>query len=134
MPRGMGRCRESTAPLPRLRTGRRSLENYLHPEAIREARGLNIIYSATEDVAERAARAAYPPSEPVFAWEALSRRARRRHRDRTKAWLNTDAVERMTVAGLAEQDPAGDVVAWLTAIGDLLSVSTASTAGCRAVE
>lgn len=101
-------------------TGQRSLENYLHPEAIYEARGLNLAYSATDDVAELAARSVFAPSEELPSWDRLSRRARRRHRDRAKSWLNTAAVERMNVERLAESDPAGEVVRWLTTIAVLL--------------
>lgn len=101
-------------------TGRRSLENYLHPRAIFEARGLNLTVAATDDVAELSARAVFTPRAELPSWEGLSRRARRRQRDRAKAWLNTAAVERMTAARLAQSDPAGEVVRWLTTISALL--------------
>lgn len=101
-------------------TGHRSLENYLHPAAIYEARGLNLAFSATDDVAELAARAVFTPDAELPSWDRLSRRARRRRRDRAKAWLNTTAVERMTVGRLAESDPAGEVVHWLTTIAALV--------------
>lgn len=101
-------------------TGRRSLENYLHPQAIYEARGLNIPFAATDDVAEIIARQAFTPNAELPSWDGLSRRARRRQRDRAKSWLNTTAVERMTVARLTESDPTGEVVRWLTTIAALL--------------
>lgn len=101
-------------------TERRSLENYLHPAAIYEARGMNLAFSAADDVAELAARAVFVPSAEMPSWQALSRRAKRRQRDRAKAWLNTTAVQRMTIARLAESDPAGEVVRWLTTIAVLL--------------
>lgn len=101
-------------------TNRRSLENYLHPAAIFEARGLKLTFAATDDVAEIIARTAFTPSAESLSWDGLSRRARRRQRDRAKAWLNTTAVERMTAARLAESDPAGEVVRWLTTIAALL--------------
>jgi hypothetical protein len=101
-------------------TSRRSLENYLHPAAIYEARGVSITYSADDDVAERAERALFVPSSTATEWGELSRRSRRRLRDRVKSWLNTTAVELMTVARLREHDPAGEVVGWLRAIGELL--------------
>jgi hypothetical protein len=49
----------------------------------------------------------------------LSRRARRRLRDKAKKWLNRDAVERMTPERLAERDPAGEVISWLRMIAEL---------------
>ena len=101
-------------------TSRRSLENYLHPQAIYEARGLNLTFSATDDVAEIIARTAFNPSSELPSWDGLSRRARRRQRDRAKVWLNTTAVDRMTAGRLAESDPAGEVLRWLTTIASLL--------------
>jgi len=101
-------------------TNRRSLENYLHPQAIYEARGLNLTFSATDDVAEIVARTGFNPNAELPSWDGLSRRTRRRRRDRAKAWLNTIAVERMTSTRLAESDPAGEVVHWLTTIAALL--------------
>lgn len=100
-------------------TGRRSLENYLHPDAIYEARGVRVAFGADDDVAECVARAACGMLAGD-AWRSASRKTRRRHRDRAKTWLNTDAVARMTVARLAAQDPHGGVVAWLVAMRTLL--------------
>jgi hypothetical protein len=102
-------------------TRHRALENYLHPHAIREARGLVVTFSETDDVAAVIAQAAFIPSDEMPTWDHLSRRARRRQRDRVKSWLNTEAVERMTLARLAESDPAGDVLGWLTVMGAMLT-------------
>ena len=77
-------------------------------------------FATTDDVAEIVARTAFVPSAELPDWNRLSRRARRRQRDRAKVWLNTDAVERMTAERLAESDPAGEVVGWIVAIRVLL--------------
>lgn len=103
------------------RATHRSLENYLHPAAVREGRGVTISSSTTDDVAETVARKSFIPSFDYPTWDRLSRRARRRQRDRVKTWLNTEAVERMTPERLAEIDPAGEVIGWLTVIGELLA-------------
>lgn len=94
-------------------THRRSLENYLHQDAIYEARGVSIRFSATDDVAELVARSAFRATTECPSWDRLSRRARRRQRDRVKGWLNTEAVDRMTFDRLAGSDPAGEVISWL---------------------
>lgn len=101
-------------------TGKRALENYLHPAAILEARGLRLQFTAWDDVAELAARADFSRLPGQDSWHALSRRARRRLRDRAKRWLNTTAVARMTPARLAHSDPRGEVLAWLQAMNELL--------------
>jgi hypothetical protein len=103
-------------------TARRSLENYLHPLAIQEARGCQLTFSEGEDVALLAAQAMFARHDGAPAWEALSRRARRRLRDRAKIWLNREAVERMTPERLAECDPSHEVIGWLLAIRGLLDL------------
>jgi len=98
----------------------RALENYLHPDAIFEASGLRVEYSGDDHVAELVARQAYERHEGHPSWESLPALARKRRRDKVKAWLNARAVERMTPQRLAEQDPEGEVRFWLTTIASLL--------------
>jgi hypothetical protein len=99
-------------------TSKRAIENYLHPEAIREAGGIEITFGDFDDVAEIAARATFNP-ETGRSWESLSRRARRRLRDKAKKWLNREVVDRMTPERLERRDPEGEVVGWLRSIADL---------------
>lgn len=100
-------------------TGKRNLENYLHPAAILEVRGISIQFGEQDHVAELAARACYErlPQSPV--WELLPARARKRLRERAKHWLNTAAAERMTPARLRDVDPQGEIVRWLRAAAEL---------------
>jgi hypothetical protein len=44
---------------------------------------------------------------------------RKRLRDKAKKWLNTRAVEQMTVARLAERDSSGEIRSWLATIAKL---------------
>ena len=97
-------------------TRHRALENYLHPEALRETRGLDITFSDQDDVAALAAQASLAAHSTV-SWNSLSRRARQRLRNRAKSWLNTAAAERMTPERLAERDPTGEIPLWLETIG-----------------
>lgn len=99
----------------------RSLENYLHVDAVREGLGVTVTFSSTDDVAEKVARKSFRPSAEFPTWEHLSRRAKRRQRDRIKGRLNTEAVERMTLARLAATDPVGEVLGWLTVMGEMLA-------------
>ncbi len=100
-------------------TSKRSLENYLHREAIFEASGFSVAFSDEDDVPELIARKANERHEPGVAWDDLSARARKRLRYKVKRWLNTRAVEQMTAARLAERDPKGEVRAWLATIASL---------------
>jgi hypothetical protein len=97
-------------------TSKRSLENYLSPSAIEDAKGIRIEFSDSDSVAEVVARACLPP---CCKWDHLSRRAQRRLHNRTKKWLNTTAVDRMTSARLAEQDSVNELEGWLRTIANL---------------
>ena len=100
-------------------TSKRSLENYLHPSAVLEASGISVAFSDEDNVPELIARQANERHEPSVPWDELSARVRKRLCYKTKKWLNTRAVEQMTVARLAERDGNGEVRAWLAAIARL---------------
>ncbi|QDU59953.1 hypothetical protein Pan216_07880 [Planctomycetes bacterium Pan216] len=101
-------------------TRKRSLENYLHPEAILAAGNIEVSFGDFDPVAEITGRALRQrtPSEPT--WENLSRRARSRVTHRAKRWLNTVAANYMTVAMLRERDPEGEVISWMNTIGRMI--------------
>ena len=97
-------------------TLKRSVENYVHPAAIREADGVDVEFGNNDDVADLIARSRYARDYPDESWDELPRRAKTRRRNRVKQWLNRAAVERMTPQRLAEQDPQGEVRSWLEAM------------------
>ncbi len=101
-------------------TSKRSMENYLHPHAIREARGVEVAFSDEDDVADVVARACYQQNPHSLPWEQLSLRAQKRQRNHMKNWLNTRAVDRMTPERLADCDPLGEVRLWLANIAELV--------------
>lgn len=100
-------------------TKKRSVENYLHPQALLAAGGPAIDISDFNSVPERVARQRFVASEPDTTWECLSRRAHKRCCYHVKRWLNTHVVERMTPELLAARDPNGEVVSWLESIREL---------------
>ncbi len=102
-------------------TQKRSLENYLHSAAVREALGIDL--NITDDllVAEAAAQALFEQPGPSCAWHDLPARARRHRRERAKKLLSMQAAECLTAEQLAERDPAGEVASWLQAIRELAS-------------
>ena len=105
-------------------TQKRSLENYLHPQAIFAAQGIKISFDSFCPVAELAAEACFLKNSPDITWEQLSQRARSRMSNRAKQWLNTKAVEQMTIAQLLESDPQGEIVSWLKQISQLANSKT----------
>jgi len=100
-------------------TKKRSLENYLSPDAIREAGAVDISFSDHDYVAELVARQMHKRLDGQPSWLDLPSRRRKRRRDRAKKWLNSRAVERMTPGRLAERDPEDEVRCWLATIARL---------------
>ncbi len=101
-------------------TKKRCLENYLHPDAIFAAGGIRVYYDDFDCVAELTARELYRQRPGEIAWQLQARRSQSRMANRAKRWLNTDAVEQMTPAMLAEQDRRGEIASWMLAINLLL--------------
>lgn len=97
-------------------TTKRSLENYLHAHAIAAVAGGTWDFGDDDCVASLLARSAYERVAPTTPWSELSRRARQRLLNRAKRCLNTQAVEHMTPELLAERDPLGELMSWLTQI------------------
>jgi putative ATP-dependent endonuclease of OLD family len=102
-------------------TAKRSLENYLHPEAIAAAGGGTVAFNDHDSVALLLACRWYEQSVGTTLWPALSPRSQRRLAARAKRWLNTQAIEQMNLALLAECDPDGEVLGWLQVIGELVT-------------
>jgi hypothetical protein len=111
----------NTRPLSQARlTHKRGLENYLHAAAICEAGGVTVELTDDDSTADLAARAVFAAKPADISWQQLTVRTRKRLRDRAKRWLNTRAVERMTMLRLNQRDPDGEVVGWLQTIAALL--------------
>lgn len=104
-------------------TRKRSLENYLHPQAILEAGGFELGFDDFEPVAEMFAKRRYQQEPGNIAWELLPPRARKRIAQRSKRWLNTQVADRMTPELLQARDPQGEVVSWLQVIQGLADSS-----------
>jgi len=105
-------------------TAKRTLENYLHPAALFDARGIDITFGDFDDVAAVVARHVWDRAAKPIDWLLLPLRARNRLRAKVKRWLNTEAVMRMTHWRLAERDARGEVMSWLNAITLLASPSS----------
>jgi len=101
-------------------TGKREMENYLHPEAIREARQIDVIFGDADSVPALAAEAVYNGAfgaGPV--WINLEEEMKKKKISAVKRWLNNEAASKMTVERLRERDPQGDLENWLRRVGQL---------------
>lgn len=99
-------------------TSKRSLENYLHPQAIFEASKIQVSFGDDDDVAAEFARKQWQLDSPPVSWDELTSRARKRLANRAKRILNIRAVQHMTSDLLKERDPKGELGAWLRMIHD----------------
>ena len=102
-------------------SGKRSVENYLHPQAIFQASGIQIEFGDNDDVAEVVALKRFLTHDSDRNWLSITARCRRRLRNRAKLWLNRDAAGRMTAELLAARDPDGEVRNWLTTIAEMVA-------------
>ncbi|MBI1248042.1 ATP-dependent endonuclease [bacterium] len=100
-------------------TTKRSLENYLHPEVIRQVASIEVEFGDFEPVGMLVAKALYENGPNDRPWELLSRRSQNRLTSRAKRWLNTQVAAQMTADLIAERDPAAEIANWLTTIGQL---------------
>jgi hypothetical protein len=102
-------------------TKKRCLENYLHPAAIRSAGDITVTFDDFDCVAQLTARQLYQQRPGEIAWQLRTRRAQNRMANRAKRWLNTKAVEQMSVELLAERDPDGEIMSWMSLIASLIA-------------
>jgi hypothetical protein len=107
-------------------TSRRELENYLHPDAIREAYAKQNIalnlpasFSDFDDVPDLVAQAVHAAGGGA-SWATLDKSTQDKKRSKAKSHLNGGAVSQMTVARLAATDPNGEIIGWLTDMQALL--------------
>jgi len=108
-------------------TGKKEMENYLHPDAINEAYmrvcnitlGLTTIFSPFDDVPVKIAELVHVASGSPSAWVALNQETRGKKVSRVKRNLNEHAAALMTKVRLDEVDPDGHVLSWLNDIKTL---------------
>lgn len=98
-----------------------TIENYLHPSAIKLARSeVEITFGPHDNVPQLAAKAVHDQSDSTTAWDDLDDRTRHGKLKRAKAWLNREATSQMTAELLQESDPNDDIRLWLGVIREVL--------------
>jgi hypothetical protein len=104
-----------------IHTDGRELENYIHPDAIREQwPDANYLgHVAFTDVPRTLAQCIVTADGKE--WGALSAKARERAERGVKIKLNSDVVNRMTPAQLTEMDPNGVIRGFLRQVGKALA-------------
>lgn len=103
-------------------TDKKEMENYLHTNAIKDARAdVDIQVDKFADVPELAAKALHDASDSQNGWDELTDEKKGKKVSKTKKWLSTDAVEKMTPELLAKRDPKGEVRGWFTKMAELMN-------------
>lgn len=97
-------------------TGKREMENYLHPDAIAEVFGFSIAFGDMDDVPEMVAKLVHEMSGSSIAWADLDEEKRKKKISKAKSRLNNDVAARMSPERLHESDPNGDIEKWLGTI------------------
>lgn len=102
-------------------TTKREMENYLHPEAIAEALGVEVTFDDHDDVPEIVARALHDAAEDAGPWDDLTPEKKGKKCSSAKKRLNADAAAKMTLAHLAARDPDGEVRGWFEQLRGMLA-------------
>jgi hypothetical protein len=105
-------------------TGKREIENYLHPDAVLEEYeqfGIQVGFGDMDSVPEIVAAAVHNAArlEGNAEWNALTSLEKGRKMSAVKRRLNEGAAKRMTVDRLLASDPNGEISAWLRRLGEL---------------
>lgn len=95
-------------------TGKKEMENYLHPDSILAAIGVRVSFSDFDDVPVLVAQAKHPN------WATLSSKDQKKTESHIKKMLNSSVAERMTPALLTSQDPNNEIRLWLSEIASHL--------------
>jgi putative ATP-dependent endonuclease of OLD family len=98
---------------------RRSLENYLHRDAVADTFGVSIDITCHCSVVQRLATELHRSGSFAVPWQQLSRKGRHRLFNRLKRRLNTTAADHMTVSRIQQVDPASELLSWLKDIAGL---------------
>lgn len=103
-------------------TTKREIENYLHPDAIKDGMAINVSFSDVCDVPLIVAKAIHENSDSTKVWadiladdKELSDKT-----SRAKKRLNRDAAAKMTYARFQQSDPTGEISGWLKRIHNML--------------
>lgn len=96
-------------------TAGREMENYLHPDAIRQVYNFPITFTPTDDVPELVAKTQHEISSET-PWNMLSDEKRKKKVSKAKSRLNSEVASIVTYEQLCHMDTSRDVESWLQAV------------------
>jgi hypothetical protein len=97
-------------------TEKKSIENYLHPDAVFNSLGIKINFGDWDDVPEMTAKILYEKTHGIGTWSSLNNKDE--FISKAKRKLNNEAVAKMDDKLLKQSDPNGDIIGWLKKLSD----------------
>ncbi len=97
-------------------TGKREMENYIHPDAIFDSLGVTTIVDNFCDVPDLVAEQLHITNGGQSVWDNLDSDKKKKKISRAKRRLNNEVLKSMTVERLNFIDQNNDVRAWLSEI------------------
>ena len=94
-------------------TGKRTMENYLHPNLINTAYNINITFGDDDDVPRLVAQRVYELQNLPRAWDTLEKDKQDKKISQRKKRLNDEIASQMTYRLLSERDVNKDIEKWL---------------------
>jgi predicted ATP-dependent endonuclease of OLD family len=93
-------------------TGKREMENYLHPDAIAEIYSVSVALNDMDSVPSIVARAVHDAAQTGRGWDELKDDRRKEKISAVKRRLNTEVVSKMSIERLKEIDSSDEVIGW----------------------
>lgn len=101
-------------------TQQREIENYLHPEAIKETHDVVVSFNENDDVPFIVAKAVHEKASDSKPWDEVDEETKKKKIRHTKHRLCYDTAAKMTADLLKISDTVGEVEGWLSRIKAML--------------
>ena len=103
-------------------TTKRELENYLHPNAIKQiTASFPDAIADFDDVPLLLAEPLHTSDANATPWNTITNDNKKEKAKKVKRRLNQEGADNMTVELIAQSDPSGEIIGWLRAVGAKLS-------------
>lgn len=113
-------------------TGKREIENYIHPLIIEEVFGNPVSFGDESDVPMLVAEASHRANGSNKLWEDLNEKEREKKISRAKERLCNECAKKMTVELIEEIDTQGNIKNWFTLINELIAEYENNTNSAKA--
>ncbi|RDV37363.1 hypothetical protein DV096_15435 [Bradymonadaceae bacterium TMQ3] len=99
-------------------TSKREMENFLHPEPIKDVFEIEIDVTDECDVPQLIAQKVHENAGSGKPWKDVPDKKRKDKESAVKKRLNRDVAEKMTIMHFKERNAKDEVLSWLRAIGE----------------